>query len=817
MIIKYIWIGTTKLADFTNIIRTLVNWDNIQVEDPIGEQLTQMYPNSWINDPTIDAITPDQQASLRPSQQRAFPSMTLLDDLKSVGISGEQVFLSKWFMTYDFPTIPPIPQLTISAWWYLRFFTLQAVTNITTGLPEYSWLVSDEFDSWAITPPLNIGQQAEEWAIILFWFWLLNATWWTLTSWIDWEAEWFIGLTLNLWWSSSGVSGNPFFYFNGTDIVTKNVCYVWFTRFPEWQRVDLSIIEWWVIPDWDSRWFIISEYDWDLLAVSPVSQTKLTIWFIQLTNSTGSDFVVWIDPLSSLSAWDIRINTLSEWNYIWKWTGEPVLNSSWWNILDWMVANFDWDIKIRTDWVREPFYTPIPTWTSADFYVSGWISEDLPQQIFNDWDTMYNATQAADWVKKLERIHIWQNIFAVTANTAWSTYNATNFELLNYDIVEDSSQAILDISNTNPGNPISFNLPKKIDGVLVKYTTNLVPFYTYNSATIVELELCNWGQLMTLDMFHSYHFTNGSWLKVTFRDTSNYIWYNSPFILLDDTSTIDVHLYDNSSLESGFVEWKIKENIRIHLHSPSAYIDKSYYQDATVINYWRGGNYDQISSVAENPLAVTNVIRYDVPKQAYIDFGTPHWMSDWDYVYVIWVAMTMWPLVGDLLQVLDASAPNGITVQFPASQFDVMTYVSGGTVWLRKAVSYWMVSENFWLVSQWFKFEIHWVTASNTDNKWMSIILYQPSTWNIAKVYEEILVWADADDKVFVTNSTTRQLSWTIIVNSWILQTNWWSPSNETFTSSNWVSLSDGREIFLVLDTQADSDIIVNILSIQPA
>jgi len=54
-----------------------------------------MYPNSWINDPTIDAITPDQQASLRPSQQRAFPSMTLLDDLKSVGISGEQVFLSK--------------------------------------------------------------------------------------------------------------------------------------------------------------------------------------------------------------------------------------------------------------------------------------------------------------------------------------------------------------------------------------------------------------------------------------------------------------------------------------------------------------------------------------------------------------------------------------------------------------------------------------------------------------------------------------------------------------------------------------------------
>gem|GEM_PF-7061584 len=51
---------------------------------------------------------------------------------------------------------------------------------------------------------------------------------------------------------------------------------------------------------------------------------------------------------------------------------------------------------------------------------------------------------------------------------------------MNYDIVEDSSQAILDIENTNPGDPISFNLPKKIDGVLVKYTTNLVPFYTYS-------------------------------------------------------------------------------------------------------------------------------------------------------------------------------------------------------------------------------------------------------------------------------------------------------------------------------------------------
>jgi len=68
-------------------------------------------------------------------------------------------------------------------------------------------------------------------------------------------------------------------------------------------------------------------------------------------------------------------------------------------------------------------------------------------------------------------------------------------------------------------------------------------------------------------------------------------------------------------LEANFTSGGNKDGLIIHLHSPSARIDESYYEFATIIHYGRATLTKVLESRAENPQSITGYTWSDATKQ----------------------------------------------------------------------------------------------------------------------------------------------------------------------------------------------------------
>ena len=802
-----------------SVICVVQPWETYRI---IAADPTNPIVAAWRAFEKLDVwLTPDQRASLATSQLLIYPQFGLSTDLKEVVLLWEANFTSKGDIRYDFPQ-PTMPQIAISWGWFARGFAYQATVNTTTELPEYNWVISDEIDTATLNPPILFGADSVDWAIVLFTFIMINVSWWTLTTGIDWEADWFIVNLLEAPWINRFMFWSPYFYFNGTSIVNKNDFMFANIGYLAWDvSLDFEFIDGVVIPNWQEYEFYIAHLDEEFWLVPQSSQAENIVWVVWLNNTTWVDFTIGTDPLSDL-AWDMLIITYSWDNFIGSWADEAAVTAGWWFVSEWKIAYFTavaipWSY-IFINWVRVAMGGSGGSSKTADFYVSATATPNADYKIYDDWALMFADTAAINSVVALERIYIWRDSASISINEPGSFYFVTNMEFYAYNQDSDYAQAELVITNNVP-DPLEFSLPAKIDNIdFIFDSVTGTPFYSYTTGNErIKLELTWTASINTTTPDYSYLLSNGSSMEFTFRDTSGYLDSSWPFIARDTFSTVIVHLYDNAVLEANFTSGGNKDGLIIHLHSPSARIDESYYGFATIIHYGRATLTKVLESRAENPQSITGYTWVDATKQMSISIPDTTGYFVWGTCYVIAVTST-WPGSANmtLLKIIWVSGSD-ITLQYPIGHVNPWTWSSGGTVWARQSKYLGEINETYWLPWQWFEYSISWVTASNSDDKKITLLLRQKTTGNTISAFTRILAWAESNDIDYMIRGVVLQQESAAVVWKWTIKTYWATPIDVLHSTANWASLLQWWEIYLIVDGTTASDVIVNVLSINPA
>ena len=333
---------TVVARNAASVICVIQPWETYRIiaADPANANVA-----AWRAFEKLDVwLTPDQTASLKTSQLLVYPHFGVSPNFKETLVLWEANFTSKWTIRYDFP-IPVMPQVAISWGWFARAFTYNARTNTTTWLPEYSWVISNEINPSAITPPVVFWANSPDGAIVLFEFIMINASWWTLTTGIDWEADWFLAFIQEAPWVNSFMLANPFFYFDGTDIVNKNNFMFANIDYLVWDaNLNFDFADNVVIPNWQEYVFYIAYIDELFMVVPQASQAENIVWVIWLNNTTWVDFTIGTDPLSDL-AWDITIITYSWDNFIGSWASEAAITAWWGFVSEGYFARIDGELN----------------------------------------------------------------------------------------------------------------------------------------------------------------------------------------------------------------------------------------------------------------------------------------------------------------------------------------------------------------------------------------------------------------------------------------------------------------------------------------
>lgn len=324
MIIQYIWLGTTTLPDFTNITRTLVNGDTIQVEDLTGEQLTQMYPSNWRN---AQPLTPwGSGLSTYPIWKIQF---SVNADWLSCGIfdGTDAVSLSNGKVWYDGNiTLPPFPAIPVTPWFGLPL----ALWSYDDGSTiQYEWTYWPEVDvgGWFV-PPINFLGNTTPWAMFIGSAICINFTGAPKTPWVDTFNnfdDWFFN-RLEAIYENISINANPWYYLYTTwsGSIRNNVDFSYYTfdwgdNVPVWTQPDDTYAQGIVIPNGESMTFriVLSQGAIFIVPNFTAIQAVDTLAFVWLVNNTGSDWTWGVNDLNDVVS---GIQNVSSSSYIGEYT-----------------------------------------------------------------------------------------------------------------------------------------------------------------------------------------------------------------------------------------------------------------------------------------------------------------------------------------------------------------------------------------------------------------------------------------------------------------------------------------------------------------
>lgn len=668
------------------------------------------------------------------------------------------------------------------------------------------------------------------------WSWkIIACLWWWVSQWtIEWVFAW-------LWWAWLNTIEN---------VDASNWQFIFSTNF-EWIDSDLSC--WWDFSNSFIENCVLWDSEFENFWIVWWSTASPTATFFQFFNCRIDN-----DFMESIPAWAEVIceNCQFNWNFTnvadlilincsWEWNWCVITNdgwnifSAWLEYIDiddlswWRSANV-WQLinnqtfNVLTGSETQALFEEVDwlLWSSSwSYYISLWATPSW--NLYWNWNNLYNASNGIFWLKT---VYVW-NTWMIPVMWNWVSYDLKDYTIKSY--ISDPSLTFSHIFSISTWmwSPLEFSLPSVLDNVTLNFMNNYWSadyFWNYETST--------WYWYHNIEMKNNSLITS-SWTQSSFMIWDGWKWtmtmklYNNSrissflplFTLYDNTSFVDIHLYDNSRLEWNVVSsifsnvpWSsTKNNVRIHIHSPNVYIDPTFLQNVTVIFYWyiNSENLFNQSSVATDTWSITDMTFDDTLKQATFE-STWHWLSIGDWVEIWWVITASWSVDNPFLEIVDVPSADEFVVQY-WSLISPWSYVSWWTWTLRTVFVLWTIRDNYMDEWQWLNFLMNFYNNNNNNNKRIWLFFQDTEFWNVAQVFDRSFNAADGNNtNVFFKWSAQMHWSWSLWASTEVSIYDWTS-THEAQISQSWLSLLKSR-LVLVLDWVDAWDVVIKNLSCNP-
>lgn len=815
MIIKYIGQWVTELVDFTNLVRTLENGDTIQVEDPVGEQLTQMYPTTRVSVNEVSGW------GWLPTQELWYNQWVLSDDMLTFWVGWQQLNAISGQATYDLPsTADRLPQLPneVVASWMLRYVWL--VTYLENGIEEYEWIISDNIDTDAITLPLTLWQSVRPWWLIVRWVWWINATGGDLTIGIDGKYDWFVSVWFPKGWGNAYLSANPTFWYDfSTNLFrNKNEYILNHEVINANDEILYDFIDNGIIPNGETVAYLIVNYDREqFLLPLNATQYQFPVWLIYITNNTGWNIDITSTNLNQQPI-SIQVITYSDWDWIGDFADEIEISAARIEVRDGMIAYFDWSwvnaagtYMYRAGWRQVLGWNWVPPTVA---YLTG--TNNLAEAEFDNFENTYNYLSA--WLAaNLPKTMYVQTSSVYPVLDEGVGYNNTVLRMIgNMSSANVWLPATLSINNSShwAGDEMRWSLPSYLEGIqlllnadnsgwVTLWDYNLTPF----DINMVDSSIENWTSA------YCYNIANWSY-RMTLRGKSWLVCTSWALFSISSWAFLRVDLYDDS-----YLSWEINQNtitpdqMEIHIHSPNVKISSDYINGVNCKIIFHTFNSDNIAqfatkgygNVATTTDTIVDAVWDDVNKQMTIEVWTwpvANIANVWDRVNVASLLMTGGTADWAYMYVTAIDIGNDtMTIQFPMGSVDFWTYTSWGTVTKQDVRSIGYMAEE----CNWFNWNIKYdCTGAGNHNLQLVMSVFETGT---APLLDS---WTLTADTVWAEGTLMNEGLGDVRAS--YLQT----PVNTGMSMWDYLSApwQQNREIVLVMDAPNDNEITVKTFTI---
>lgn len=630
---------------------------------------------------------------------------------------------------------------------------------------------------------------------------ILACLWWFVDWWlIEWPFAWVWGAWINNLYNVDA-SGAPFVFLRNFDCVDSQIvwwslvnctledCVVW-----QWEYEFCNFVSWTTAVGaayYDITW---SSVDADFLASIPawsnvILQNCTIEWNAEIPYSL---VMVNCSSLSGASLEVVGAGEISSAGLVFI----DIVNTNWWWIANvWeTIDNASFTNLTETD--SQALFQEIDTliwwWNSPDFYIYTWSTPSW--RLYADWELLYDASNVWQGIKN---IRIGNNWLSVQWGVNSAAYNISNYYLRAYKSSTGNDQIWLLDFTKGVSDDFTIWLPKYVKDIYLTYNNNFAPhnpFYAFTNTADSYPRFDIDGRATIACAGTQVAFQVGDmWstcdLHIYVRDfaTLTASWQGM-FKLYDANSRIHIHVFDNATISWDIVantfvswSWSVKDNVLIHIYSPTVNISQDLIDTdlVTVVFHGIWKQKEQINSLQEINDTITDVTRNDTLKQATYT-GTFSWLSVGDWIEVDGMTPSDYNV---LWQIIDFPTMTTCVIQFPSWVADPWSYVSGGTWRLKTVVKLWS-NRNVWFTTgylptgSWFTRGISWQLAANGNVKKIKLIAQDRYNGNVGVLYENADIaantWIDAAEfaiewhtKIWYDSSVVSTTKETVVSVGW--------------------------------------------------
>lgn len=700
-------------------------------------------------------------------------------------------------------------------------------------VPSYYYTYGVDLDLSNLSFPLNFGFNNKTGAVLQWSGIAVNWSWSTKILWVDAIENQDFRLNPFQFPGDSGAAVNnwAFYYDVSGDTFTNRVAFrLNGNNHNPWLTVLGDMMWSFSLPNGAGAFMLIIQFDedWFIIPDTYLPQWAIPVCGIPAQNNSWGTWTYGVDRWDVL---DMAVIAVWPGDFIGSWADEAEILASFVELPEWCRAFIN-DVPAVRYWATW-IYMPAAggSWDN-NYYI--YKSATPSGRLYDQWANLQIDADAEQWVKN---IFVGSDWSPNTLTGDGEIYNMKNMILESYVVSSTDIVAAIDAAR-GVSNDCQVSLPKSLKNVSMSFQNNnasVSPFWIFKNVT-------DWYPNIELRGRSSINFGGTQWVfqiwdsgascNMTIRLYDNSALGNSwsyGMTLYDNTSRLDVHLYDNAQLAASCINPNTslagpipaRWSIFIHVHSPYVKIDSSYMtNDAyTIVYYWYYKNFGSIASLAQITDTITGATWDDTLKQATFT-GTFSGLSIGDWVEVSGVSPSWYNI---LAQIVNFASMTDMVLQFPTVWSDPGTYTSGWSWVIKKVVKLWRNINIPGTVAAiptgaWFTWRMYAEVAANTNVKKIKLIAYNRQTGDIATLYEntdiDSVIWDDI--KMWVDWSVQNQniiLSPAEAKETQIASTPSTTIRGDLYPSS--LSLTNVY-ILLVIDTISANDIIVYTLSTSP-
>jgi hypothetical protein len=490
----------------------------------------------------------------------------------------------------------------------------------------------------------------------------------------------------------------------------------------------------------------------DINNISTLTQDTVELWYSHTDKQTSDEFGF------KYAQWKLE--------YINEDWARVVFPTTWGNDGDIISVQDVW-------WDKELLFTPPSSWwASYDVF----FSNNPTSWEFDDWQDLYNATDP----NLVYRIHTDGSI----VTTPWY-YDISKYSIISRYRVNDAMfiQPWTEISLPRVMSDLEFYIQVENIRTYLDGTRNVIDLYWRSSI---------WKSVSWVGI------VNAGILIINLKDYSRlWSWSDNNQMIFSDNWTLQLNMYDSSSLEAGVISGWLPENIVINVYSKAVRIDPSYknWVNCTIIFF---GDIDTsqfcwISNRANHYDTITTAI-HDVPDNT-LAIQPTNWVAD----YVVWDRVTISGLVMDNGTVdREYMVVKEITwwqVRLAYNFPDLWNYVSGGDI-VRKET----ISVGFNRLPS-ISTDISYSTWSGSDDKQVNVLLRNENAQQWTYIYEWS-VWTGTKE-VFAQGKYSQD-------GTFARQSQIETDGSSNVSISPWPSIMTFWEILVVLDCDVANKIVLS-------